>query len=667
MSRKANHLIGESSPYLKQHAYNPVNWFPWGKDALELAKRENKLIFISIGYSACHWCHVMERESFSNESIAKILNDHYISIKIDREERPDLDQTYMSAVQLMSGSGGWPLSCFATPEGKPFYGGTYYHPDQFTNILDELQMIWFNNPEKIQTHADGLCEGIKNSTLIQEKSQNEGISDIGLIYNKLKSDFDTEYGGFNRVPKFPMPSVYLFLLRYYYYSRDESSLRHVITTLDRMISGGMYDQVGGGIARYSTDKYWHVPHFEKMLYDNAQFISLLSDAYSLTKSEIYLEKLYQTAGFLERELHNGNGGYFSSIDADSDGDEGKFYIWKEKEIQEIAGRDQSVILSYYGITPRGNWEAGKNILKAEGRIDIIAKETGQTAEEISAKLKKINNLLLEHRNQRVRPDRDEKVLTSWNSLLIKAFSEAYQATGDEGFKMKAIRSGQYILDNMLDADFMLYRSDDRKIPGFLDDYAFVAKSFIFLYQITFDESWLERTKDLLSKIFTEFYDEHTGMFYYSPESAANPVTRQLELTDNVIPSSNSALAKVLFYASVYFDNPEFRNIARQMLVNIQPHLIRSPSYFSNWLSLLLMFQADFSEVVITGMNYQEIRKDFCGHFHPHVIFAGTNRESGISLFRGRTGNPASNIYVCQNKTCKMPVQTAKEALDQLKL
>jgi hypothetical protein len=666
MKRKANRLINENSPYLKQHAYNPVNWYPWGEEALNKAINENKLIFISIGYAACHWCHVMEKESFSDENIAKKLNADFVCIKIDREERPDLDQTYMSAVQLMAGGGGWPLSCFTTPEGKPFYGGTYYRPDQFMNILTELNNIWLSDPEKIKQHAEGLCEGIRNSELVQEKNFNDDFLDVDTVFNKIKDEFDYEYGGFNRVPKFPLPSVYQFLIRYYHYSKNEQALKHVTRTLESILTGGIYDQIGGGIARYSTDKYWLIPHFEKMLYDNAQFISLLADTYMVTSKKLYLNRLYQTIEFLDRELKSPEGGYYSSLDADSEGEEGKYYVWKDREIREIAGKDRDLVMKYYGITAEGNWENGKNILYVHKNISSISDEVGMNKEELRKKFDAINKSLLEHRELKEKPLLDTKILTSWNAILIKAFVEAYQATGDENLKEKAVSLGSFLLKEMVGKDYMVYRTYDKKSNGFLDDYAYLAKALIYLYQVSFDESWLTHVKGILDRIFEDFYNDENDMFYYSAETEQNPVTRQLELTDNVIPSSNSALGKVLFYASIYFDEPKYLEISRQMLLNMQPHISRSPSFFSNWLALLLLFNADFSEIVISGKNALEIRRDFCRVFIPDALFAGTADTSELSLLRGRMGHESAKVYICQNRTCKMPVNTANEALKLLK-
>ncbi len=661
-----NRLKDESSPYLRQHAGNPVNWFPWGKEALEIAQKENKLIFISIGYSACHWCHVMERESFSNKEIADLLNRNYISIKIDREERPDLDQTYMSAVQLISGSGGWPLSCFTTPDGKPFYGGTYYNPDQFREILLQLNNIWLKEPDKISEHAEGLCEGIKNAELIHEKNVNEGFSDPHVLFRQLSGEFDTNHGGMNRVPKFPMPSVTRFLFHYFHQSRKKAALEQAVKTTEEILKGGIYDQIGGGIARYSTDKYWQVPHFEKMLYDNAQFISQLSDAYLCTGNLWFIDKIFESTGFLESELYNGEGGYYSSLDADSEGEEGKFYVWTKDEIGEICREDKDVAFQYYGITEEGNWEENKNILSIAKSIKELSEDFGIGEDEITERIKKINRKLLAHRNNRVRPGLDNKILTSWNALAIKALADAYQATGDAGYKEKALKTGNYILNNLAGADYRLFRSDDRKISGFLDDYAFICEAFIMLYQISFDESWLKYLKALIERVMNDFYDEETGMFFYSPESEKNPVTRQHELTDNVIPASNSVMAGVLLYASIYFDNRKYQDISRQMLLNVQPYISRSPSFFTNWLSLLTTFHSDFSEIVISGDEMIKRRSEFCGNFLPDILFAGAAGDSELSLLQGRVGHGDTRIYVCRNQACKMPVNTVEEALKQVK-
>ncbi len=665
MASNINHLAEETSPYLKQHANNPVNWYPWSLEALKKAKDEDKLIFISIGYSACHWCHVMERESFTNKEIADILNENYVSIKIDREERPDLDQTYMSAVQLMSGGGGWPLSCFATPEGKPFYGGTYYNPEQFREIILQLKDIWLNNKAKINEHAEGLCEGIRNSELVKEKNLNEGLGDPDALFRQLAGEFDTEYGGLNRVPKFPMPSVFQFLFHYHHHSGNKIALAQALKTTDVIINGGIYDQIGGGIARYSTDKFWHVPHFEKMLYDNAQFISLLSNAFMLTKKSIYSEKIEETIQFLERELYNNEGGFYSSLDADSEGEEGKYYVWTQQEIASVCGDDKELAFEYYGISPEGNWEDNKNILTLDKNIEELSQKFNMDTAKVEDKLKKIKQELLDRRSKRIKPGLDDKVLSSWNALMAKAFADAWHATGNHEYKEKAIRTGRYIVNNLMDDNHRLFRSSERKINGFLDDYAFTCEALIALYQISFDESWLDILRSVISIVMKDFYDEETAMFYYSYEGEENPVTRQHEYTDNVIPASNSVMAKVLMHASVYLDNPDYLKISRQMLLNVQPFISRSPSFFTNWLSLLTSFQSSFSEIVISGKEYMKRREEFCGNYLPDLLFAGAEKESGLSLFTGRLGHEDTKIYVCRNRTCKVPVKSVKEALSQL--
>ncbi|MFW5820552.1 MAG: thioredoxin domain-containing protein [Bacteroidota bacterium] len=665
MAEHKNRLVKESSPYLKQHADNPVDWFPWGKEALDKAKSENKLIFISIGYSACHWCHVMERESFSKPEIAALLNDNYIAIKIDREERPDLDQTYMSAVQLMTGGGGWPLSCFTTPEGKPFYGGTYYTPDQFSEILLQLNTIWKEEKDKILEHAEGLCEGIRNSELVKEKNINEGLGDPDELFRNLAAEFDAHYGGLSRVPKFPMPSVFQFLFHYHHYSGNKISLSQALKTTDAILQGGIYDQIGGGIARYSTDKFWQVPHFEKMLYDNAQFIGLLSTAYMHTGDKQYSEKIYQSIEFLERELYNGDGGYYSSIDADSEGEEGKFYVWTKKEIASACGENRDIAFSYYGITEEGNWENGKNILSIEKSLAELAEEFDEDFDDLQKKINTIQRDLLKHRNKRIRPGLDSKVLTAWNALMAKALADAFQATGDYSLKEKALRTGSYILEDLSDENHEIFRSSEKKIKGFMDDYAFSCEAFVSLYQISFDESWLKILNKLIKHTLDNFYDKETAMFFYSSAGEENPVTRQHEFTDNVIPASNSVMAKVLLYASVYFDNPDYQKISRQMLLNVQPYISRSPSFFTNWLSLLVSFQSDFSEIVIAGKDILNRREEFCSKYLPDVLFAGAADKSDLSLLKGRLGLSGTKIYVCRNRSCKAPVDTVKEALDQL--
>ncbi len=662
-----NRLAKENSLYLRQHANNPVDWHPWSDETLEKAKKENKLIFISIGYSACHWCHVMERETFTNQAIADLLNRHFISIKVDREERPDIDQIYMSAIQLMTGSGGWPLSCFATHEGKPFYGGTYYPAFQFREICEQLAIVWKEDPQKILTHAEGLCDGINNAELIKKKSFQKELCDLAPVINQIKNEFDTLEGGLSRVPKFPLPSLFKFLIRYYHKTGDKEVVRQVNLSLHKMIKGGIYDQLGGGMARYSTDKYWFVPHFEKMLYDNAQFISLLSEAYSVTRDPLYRTTLDHCFYFLENEFLGPDGGYYAAMDADSEGEEGRYYTWTLTEIENtLEGDNLDIFTRRFNIKEEGNWEKGKNILAISRSIKELAADSGKEEEEILASLSSSQDQLLDVRSSRVKPSLDTKVLTSWNALMVMALADAFQSTGEEKYRMRALETMTFIKENLLAEDYSVIRSYKSEIPGFLDDHAFVSMALLMVYQISFEEGWLAIAKRVIERSIEKYFNSERGVFYYSSDSEANPVGKQSEVTDNVIPSSNSVMAQVLFLASGFFDNQEYFAISRQMLQNIQPYLSKSPSFFSNWLSLQLYFLQDFAEIVITGENYRQHRKEFCGNYLPDALIAGAENQSFLSLFNNRFKKGQDLIYVCRNRACKKPVHSPSEALEQLR-
>ncbi|HVA98127.1 MAG TPA: thioredoxin domain-containing protein, partial [Bacteroidia bacterium] len=570
-----NHLIHESSPYLLQHAHNPVDWYPWGDSALEKAKKENKLLLISIGYSACHWCHVMEHECFEDTSVANIMNKYFVCIKVDREERPDIDQVYMNAVQLMTGSGGWPLNCFALPNGKPFYGGTYYPKAEWKNLLTNIADTFKLHPEKIIEYANHLTEGVQKSELITKNLQPDDFNADFLtqVYKKWETSFDTVYGGPNHAPKFPLPNNYEFLLSYYSISKDKSVLKQVELTLDKMAEGGIFDQVGGGFARYSTDALWKVPHFEKMLYDNAQLVSLYSQAFQLTKKKSYKQVVDETLAFIAREMTSQEGAFYSSIDADSEGKEGKFYVWTKAELQQIIGSDFNLFSEYYNVNSLGYWEDGNYILLRKSSDEVFAKTHDISVEKLESKVQEFKNKLLAARNKRVRPSLDDKSLTSWNALMLKAYVDAYKAFGEKKYLDAALKNANFILKNQLRADGGLnhnYKSGISSINGYLDDYSFTIQSFISLYQCTFDEKWLTTSNQLAAYCITHFQDKNSGMFYFTSNLDSALIARKTELMDNVIPASNSSLANDLFMLGYYFDNTSYISMSKQMLNNVKP-------------------------------------------------------------------------------------------------
>ena len=665
-----NQLINESSPYLLQHAHNPVNWYPWGKEALTKAKEENKLIIISIGYAACHWCHVMEHESFEDEEVAAFMNENFISIKVDREERPDIDQIYMSAVQLITGQGGWPLNCIALPDGRPIYGGTYFRKEQWLQVLEQVSDFVKQNPEKTESQARSLTQGVKSSELITlntEKPDFE-LTDLNTIFSNWEKNIDYKNGGTFGAPKFPLPIGYQFLLHYNYLSNNKDALKAVTSTLDKMAMGGIYDQVGGGFARYSVDDVWKVPHFEKMLYDNAQLASLYSTAYQKTKDPTYKIIVEETLEFVKRELTSPEGGFYSSLDADSENEEGKFYVWKYEELQEILGEEAELIIDYYNVTKDGNWEQGKNILLRSQNEKALLNKYNISETELSKRVKEAKKILLKEREKRVRPGLDDKILTSWNALMLKAYVDAYKALGNQIYLDEALKSAEFINSKMINKDYRLcrnYKNGNATINAFLDDYAFTISALIELYQSTFDEKWLTTAHKLLIYAFNHFYNYTTGMFYYTSDMDPELIARKMELTDNVIPASNSEMAKNMFLLGKYFYKDEYIQRAEKMLNNIKPNTFKNGVYFANWNILMAWFIREPYEVAILGSDYENILKKFGQHYLPNVIFLGGKNEGSLSLLQNKLVKGQTTIYVCQNKTCKLPVTEVNRALKQI--
>lgn len=666
-----NKLAEQSSPYLLQHAHNPVEWYPWSKEALEKAQLENKLLLISIGYAACHWCHVMEKESFEDEGIAKIMNEHFICIKVDREERPDIDQIYMEAVQLMTGRGGWPLNCFALPDGRPVYGGTYFPKNQWKHVLENLPQTYKTEPEKFFNAANNISSHIIQLGLVTEKngSQTYTFEDLRDIITPWKRTFDNIYGGSNHAPKFPMPNSYEFLLNYSYYSSDSETLEHVFKTLDQMALGGIYDHVGGGFARYSVDKKWLVPHFEKMLYDNSQLVSLYSKAYQYSKKSLYKKTVYQTLDFIERELYSNEGAFFSSLDADSEGEEGKYYIWKKEELTELLGKEADVYCEFYQVNFHGNWEHNKNILHRGDKEKSIATKNKLSHEELIDKIETLNKKVLAHREKRVKPGLDDKILASWNGLMLKAYVDAYRTFGENRFLETATKNANFILQNMIESDYRIWRNyKDGKVSinGFLDDYAFIIEAFIHLYQATFDENWIQTAKKIMDYTMEHFHDKQSGMFYYTSDLDPQLIARKMEINDNVIPASNSAMAKNLFYLGHFYYSDEYINLSKQMLDNISEDIKTSGAYYSNWGLLMLHQVYGLREVAISGSKAEEFRKELDVTYLPEIIIAGSKTKNDLPILANRFAEGEIKIYVCQNKVCKMPVNNVKEALEQIK-
>ena len=670
-SKMSNNLINETSPYLLQHAYNPVDWNPWNKQNLEKAKKENKLVVISIGYSSCHWCHVMEKESFEDSLVASIMNEKYISIKVDREERPDVDQVYMNAVQLMTGSGGWPLNVITLPDGRPIWGGTYFSKDQWISALTQISDLYNKEPERFINYATTLEKGIKSLDIITTNDNQELASiDLDKHIGSLVNKIDKKNGGFSGAPKFMMPNNIHFLLRSAYQNNDKETLKLVNLTLEKMAYGGVYDQIGGGFSRYSTDEKWHIPHFEKMLYDNAQLISLYSDAYLITNDELYKNVVYETINFVLKELTNSNGGFYSSIDADSkslDGkeNEGAYYVWKEDELKKLL-KDEFIIFSdYYNINKYGYWEDDNYVLIKNKSDAAFAKAHNLSKEELSKKIDAWKKILIKARDKRSMPNIDDKILTSWNGLMINAFIDAYRVFKDKDFLDVASSSAEFIVKNMKKTDGGLYHSHKdgkSKINGYLEDYAASIQAFLNLYENTLDEKWLNTSNDLMKYTYKNFFNAETNMFYFTSKLDDKLISRTVEFRDNVIPSSNSIMANNLFKLSHYFDNKKYLNSSQQMVNNIKDQIELYPGGFSNWMNLILNINKNFYEIAVVGNKAIEKIKELNENYLPNKIIIGSLESNPLPLLKNRFVEGETYIYVCVNKACKMPVKTVKEAL-----
>jgi hypothetical protein len=668
-----NDLIHETSPYLLQHAHNPVNWKPWGEEALQQAKKESKLIIVSIGYAACHWCHVMEHESFEDPKVAEIMNTNYVNIKVDREERPDIDQVYMSAVQLMTGSGGWPLNMVILPDGRPVWGGTYFPKGNWVDALKQIANLYKKQPDKLIEYAEKLEQGIKAVDLIEVNTNaiNFDKEFIATSVKEWSSHFDHQKGGTKRVPKFMMPNNYHFLLRYAYQTKDETLLKFVKNTLTKISYGGIYDHVGGGFARYSTDGKWHVPHFEKMLYDNAQLVSLYSDAFLVTKDPWFKDVVYETLDFVARELTNKDGAFYSSLDADSktlngELEEGAFYVWTKEELKKIVSdTDYSLFADYYNINSYGFWEKENYVLIRKDAHQKFCAEHNIDSEVLIKKISQWKQVLLQEREKRSRPRLDDKTLTSWNALMLKGYLDAYRAFGEKRFLDAAIKNAKFIKTTQLKNDnslFHNYKNGKSTINGYLEDYALVIEAFIALYQNTFDSEWLEVSEQLTQYTLHHFFNENKNIFYFTSDQDPKLITRTIEYQDNVIPASNSIMAKNLFLLSHYFDRSDYKEISKQILHNIQPQIKSYASGYSNWLDLMLNFSFNFYELVIIGKEAKVKLKEVNQSYIPNKLLAGGTSDSDTPLLKNRFVKNKTLFYLCVNNSCKYPVDEFKNIL-----
>jgi len=685
MHAHTNRLVNETSPYLLQHAHNPVDWYPWGEEALSKAKSENKPILVSIGYAACHWCHVMERESFENEETAAIMNEHFVNVKIDREERPDLDHIYMDAVQAMTGSGGWPLNVFITPDAKPFFGGTYFPPQRAFNrsswreVLLAVSNAFQQKREDIDAQAETLTTHLIHSNSLGSVSASDTsmtfvMDKMDEVLESLLNVADKQWGGFGNAPKFPQTFSIQFLLRYFFITKQEAALKQALLSMDKMIEGGIYDQIGGGFARYSTDREWLVPHFEKMLYDNALLVSVISEAYQLTRNERYKEVLEETIGFVQRELMSPEGGFFSALDADSEGDEGKFYVWTYEQVKALLKNDAEIFIDFFGITAEGNWsegsapEKGKNILQIKIPLESFAAEKNIPLEKLMDIIQKGKTILLSERNKRVRPQLDDKIILGWNSLMNTACSKAFAATGKKEYRDLAIANMKFLLEHFQSAqEKSFYHTWKNNVPknfAFLDDYAFLIQALLHLQEVTGDVDWLFKARELAQDVMDNFRDDDTGFFFFTDRRQTDVILRKKEIYDGATPSGNATMAYNVYQLSIIFNFPDWKKITENMITSLVRPITQYPTSFGVWATLFLEVVCGTEEISVIGENNLSIAEQVLAQYIPHKVFmapSGPNVE--LPLLVGKTPTNPPLIYLCRTYSCLKPVTDASQLLE----
>lgn len=656
-----NHLIHETSPYLLQHAHNPVDWYPWGEEALARAIKEDKPILVSIGYAACHWCHVMERESFENEEVAAYMNEHFINIKIDREERPDLDHIYMDAVQTMTGSGGWPLNVFLTPSTRPFYGGTYFPPQRAFNrpswmeTLESVVLAFQNRRNEIDAQADNLTTHLVESGSFGLNNENTFIPDAGIlhtIYEGLMKTADREWGGFGKPPKFPQTFSLTFLLRHAWLSGETPAFEMAALSIDKMIQGGLYDQLGGGFARYSTDREWLAPHFEKMLYDNALLLMLIAEIYQQKKEPRYLEVIRETMDFIQREMMHERKGFYAALDADSEGVEGKFYTWSKLEIEEILGESADQFCSLFGVTEKGNWEH-TNILHVKGPLYEGWQEDREK--------------MLRARSMRIRPALDDKIILGWNALMNAAVSKAFSVSGEEGYRQLAIANMQFLWKEFYDEEqdrfYHTWKNGAAKYPAFLDDLSLLAEALMRLQEITGDNEWLKKAASVMDIIIRDFSDEAELFFYFSSRQQTDLIVRKKELYDGALPSGNAVIALLLHRLGIIYEHPGWRERSLRMLGSLQKVIIKYPGSFGHWASVLQEVLTGTEEIVIAGAESSRLHEQLLAFYIPcRIILIAGRINDEIPLLMGKKASGETCLYLCRNNTCYPTVFSAEELM-----
>lgn len=671
---EANKLIHESSPYLLQHAYNPVAWQAWGEEALNQAKAEDKPILLSIGYAACHWCHVMEHESFEDKEVAQIMNENYVCIKLDREERPDIDQVYMEAIQNMGLQGGWPLNVFLMPDQKPFYGGTYFPKTNWLEILDKVAMAFQNSRDKLEESANNFTQAINAP---EGEKLNFGSSKLDTFdkkilseaYQTLSSHIDWDNGGTLGAPKFPMPVIWHFLMEYAFQSDNPEAKKALDFTLTSMADGGIYDQVGGGFSRYSVDAEWFAPHFEKMLYDNGQLISLYADAYRFTKNPYFKEIFEGSIRFSVREIMDSYCRFYSALDADSEGEEGRFYTWTYEELQQILKGAESV-LKFYNVSEVGNWEKGRNILFRHSNVEDFCKAEKIDQAIFQEHLNTTNEQLLKARETRIRPALDDKILSGWNALQLKGICDAYKADKNEKYKAIALDNFVFLSEFAWDGThlFRTFKNGQAKIKAYLEDYALVIQASLALFEITADTKALNFAETLANYSIKNFYDQKEKLFYYTDQTSEELIARKKEIFDNVIPSSNSVMIKNLHWLGILKGDSSFTGISELMLKQVQHLLAREPKYLANYASAYALKAYPSYDIVIVGKDAAKLQRELWDQYLPNTFIMAIENESDEELvWKGKEIiNTKTTIYVCENNACQAPVYTTEDALALMK-
>jgi len=680
--RKPNKLINEKSPYLLQHAYNPVDWYPWGEEAFEKARRENKPIFLSIGYSSCHWCHVMEKESFEDKHIADLLNTYYVPVKVDREERPDVDEFYMRCVMLMTGHGGWPLTVILTPDLKPIFGGTYFPPRRrgglrgLDEILKAVAELWAKKPEELLRTGEEISDLVKKIYVIEESPEIPSLNVIYDAYDVLVTSYDALYGGFGSAPKFPMPVYIEFLFSYFFYERESHALKMAVNTLEKMARGGIFDQIGGGFFRYSTDRVWLIPHFEKMLYDNAQLAKVYFNAYLLTGDKLFKETAAMTLDWILNNLADESGGFYSSVDADSPEGEGAFYLWRKSEMEQCLEPElYQLAVKAFSVSENGNFKHGLNILTFPKKIESLAQELNLKSDEVEHKLRDVRAKLLEVRNRRPAPAVDTKIIASWNALAIEAFLEGYKVLGESRYLHAALKATNFILNNLWGGG-QIHRYFREKLsgPGFLEDYSFTVNALLEVFQTTFEPKYLKTAIEIADKMIEYFWDPGEGGFFYSYEEIAG-ITRLKDAYDGVMPSGNSIAAKALLKLYEHTGNQDYLTKIESLFKAFSARIRSHPTEYTSLLTALAAYHKPRTEIVISA-NDVDGAKEYLNYlnnaFHPFKVvsvvgpwnYEELSRISPLVVDKKTVGGKTT-AYICESYTCRFPIVDLNEFVEAL--